>query len=220
MHHLLIAVALLAAVGLDLIFVTFSDEPSAALTFALLSYFIMLLLSGSAGSYVPDMPDYTTFLGPLVREGMQGFVSRLLLAYSVPAVLLLLVAFIPSLADPLTPSATVQLGSTLAVFWLLMSLGLVGVVQGFLWPHSGVFQAVIVGGLVVLTQGLLSWAKVDAGREELQLALYTWMVWVSICLIGAWVGLLPREVSGLQPRGTPELPGEELPAYAQDIREE
>jgi hypothetical protein len=180
----------------------------------------MLLLSGSAGSYVPDMPDYTTFLGPLVREGMQGFVSRLLLAYSVPAVLLLLVAFIPSLADPLTPSATVQLGSTLAVFWLLMSLGLVGVVQGFLWPHSGVFQAVIVGGLVVLTQGLLSWAKVDAGREELQLALYTWMVWVSICLIGAWVGLLLREVSGLQPRGTPELPGEELPAYAQDIREE
>ena len=220
MHHLLIAVALLAAVGLDLIFVTFSDEPSAALTFALLSYFIMLLLSGSAGSYVPDMPDYTTFLGPLVREGMQGFVSRLLLAYSVPAVLLLLVAFIPSLADPLTPSATVQLGSTLAVFWLLKSLGLVGVVQGFLWPHSGVFQAVIVGGLVVLTQGLLSWAKVDAGREELQLALYTWMVWVSICLIGAWVGLLLREVSGLQPRGTPELPGEELPAYAQDIREE
>ena len=220
MHHLLIAVALLAAVGLDLIFVTFSDEPSAALTFALLSYFIMLLLSGSTGSYVPDMPDYTTFLGPLVREGMQGFVSRLLLAYSVPAVLLLLVAFIPSLADPLTPSATVQLGSTLAVFWLFMSLGLVGVVQGFLWPHSGVFQAVIVGGLVVLTQGLLSWAKVDAGREELQLALYTWMVWVSICLIGAWVGLLLREVSGLQPRGTPELPGEELPAYAQDIREE
>jgi len=220
LHHLLIAVALLAAVGLDLIFVTFSDEPSAALTFALLSYFIMLLLSGSTGSYVPDMPDYTTFLGPLVREGMQGFVSRLLLAYSVPAVLLLLVAFIPSLADPLTPSATVQLGSTLAVFWLLKSLGLVGVVQGFLWPHSGVFQAVIVGGLVVLTQGLLSWAKVDAGRKELQLALYTWMVWVSICLIGAWVGLLLREVSGLQPRGTPELPGEELPAYAQDIREE
>ena len=192
MHHLLIAVALLAAVGLDLIFVTFSGEPSAALTFALLSYFIMLLLSGSAGSYVPDMQDYTTFLGPLVREGTRGFVSRLLLAYSVPAVLLLMVAFIPSLGDPLTPSATAHLGSTLAVFWLLMSLGLVGVVQGFLWPHSGVFQAVIVGGLVVLTQGLLSWAKVDAGLEELQLALYIWMVWVSICLIRAWVGLLLR----------------------------
>ena len=90
-----------------------------------------------------------------------------------------------------------------------------GVVQGFLWPHIGVFQAEIVGGLVVLTQGLLSWAKVDAGREELQLALYTWMVWVSICLIGAWVGLLLREVSGLQPRGISELP-----AYARDIGEE
>ena len=162
MHHLLIAVALLAAVGLNLIFISFSDEPSAALTFSLLSYFIMLLLSGSAGSYVPDMEDFTGFLGPLVRNGTQGFVSRLLLAYSVPAVLLLLVAFLPDLDDPLAPNATVQLGSTFAVLWLLMSLALVGVVQGFLWPHSGVFQAVIVGGLVVATQGLLSWAKVDA----------------------------------------------------------
>ena len=69
MHHLLIAVALLAAVGLNLIFISFSDEPSAALTFSLLSYFIMLLLSGSAGSYVPDMEDFTRFLGPLVRNG-------------------------------------------------------------------------------------------------------------------------------------------------------
>ena len=55
MHHSLIAVALLAAVGLNLIFISFSDEPSAALTLSLLSYFIMLLMSGSAGSYVPDM---------------------------------------------------------------------------------------------------------------------------------------------------------------------
>ena len=212
MHHLLIAVALLATVGLDLIFVSFSDEASAALTFALLSYFILLLLSGSAGSYVPRMEDYTAFLGPLVREGTRGFVSRLLLAYSVPAVLLLLVAFIPDLDDPLAPSATVQLGSTFAVFWLLMSLGLVGVVQGFLWPHSGAFQAVIVGGLVVMTQGLLSWAKVDAGREDLQLALYTWMVWVSICLIGAWVGILLREVGGFHPRGVLAPPGEEFSA--------
>ena len=124
LHHLLIAVALLAAVGLDLIFVTFSGEPSAALTFALLSYFIMLLMSGSAGSYVPDMEDFTEFLGPLVRNGTQGFVSRLLLTYSVPAVLLLLVAFLPDLDDPLAPNATVQLGSTFAVFWLLMSLAL------------------------------------------------------------------------------------------------
>ena len=220
MHHLLIAVALLATVGLDLIFVSFSGEASAALTFALLSYFIMLLLSSSVGSYVPDMEDHTAFLGPLVQEGVQGFVSRLLVAYSVPAVLLLLVAFIPHLGDPLVPSATVQLGSTLAVFWLLMSLGLVGVVQGFLWPRTGVFQAVIVGGLVVVTQGLLSWAMVDANREDLQLALYTWMVWVSICLIGAWVGLLLREVVGFQAGGIAVVPGEELPAFAQEIGEE
>jgi hypothetical protein len=203
-----------------LIFISFSGDPSAALTFALLSYFIMLLLSGSAGSYVPDMEDYTAFLGPLVRHGVQGFVSRLLLAYSLPAVLLLLVAFIPDLDDPLAPNATVQLGSTFAVFWLLMSLGLVGVVQGFLWPHSGVFQAVIVGGLVVMTQGLLSWSKVDAGREDLQLALYTWMVWVSICLIGAWVGVLLREVGRFQAGRVPEHAGEELTGYAVDLVEE
>ena len=55
MHHLLIAVALLAAVGLNLIFINFSDEPSAALTLSLLSYFIMVLMGGSAASYVPDM---------------------------------------------------------------------------------------------------------------------------------------------------------------------
>ena len=220
MHHLLIAVALLASVGLNLIFVSFSDEPSAALTFALLSYFIMLLLSGSAGSYVPDMEDYTAFLGPLVRHGAQGFVSRLLLAYSLPAVLLLLVAFIPDLDDPLAPNATVQLGSTFAVFWLLMSLGLVGVVQGFLWPHSGVFQAVIVGGLVVMTQGLLSWSKVNPAREDLQLALYTWMVWVSICLIGAWVGVLLREVGGFQAGKAPEHAGEESTGYAVDLGKE
>ena len=98
------------------------------------------------------MENFTGFLGPLVRNGTQCFVSRLLLAYSVPAVLLLLVAFLPDLDDLLAPNATVQLGSTCAVFWLLVSLALVGVVQGFLWPHSGVFQAVIVGGLVVATQ--------------------------------------------------------------------
>ena len=108
------------------------------------------------------MEDFTEFLGPLVRNGTQDFVSRLLLAYSVPAVLLLLVAFLSDLDYSLAPNATVQLGSTFAVFWLLMSLGLVGVIQGFLWPHSGVFQTVIVGGLVAATQGLLSWAKVDA----------------------------------------------------------
>ncbi len=220
MHHLLIAVALLASVGLNLIFVSFSDEPSAALTFALLSYFIMLLLTGSVGIYVPDFEDYTGFLGPLVRNGTQGFVSRLLLAYSVPAVLLLLVAFLPDLDDPLAPNATVQLGSTFAVFWLLMSLALVGVVQGFLWPRSGVFQAVIVGGLVVVTQGLLGWAKLDASRQDLQLALYTWMVWVSVSLIGAWVGLLLREVHGPQPGGVLADSYDESPSYATDLGEE
>ena len=195
MHHLMIAVALLATVGLDLIFVSFSDAPSAALTFALLSYVIMLLLSGSASGYASEPEDYTTFLNPLVRKGLSGFLARVVLAYTVPAALLLLIAFIPDLDDPLVPNDTVQLGSTFAVFWLLMSLALVSAVLGFLWPRTGPVQAVLVGGLVVMTQSLLSWAKADASRDSLLLALYTWMVWVSICLIGAWVGLILRQIS-------------------------
>ena len=66
----------------------------------------------------------------------------------------------------------------------------------------------IVGGLVVPTQGLLSWAKVNASWRDLQLALYIWMVWVSVCLIGAWIGLLLREVGGFQPGGVPEITGD------------
>ena len=191
----MIAVALLATVGLALIFVSFSDAPAAALTFAILSYVIMLLLSGSASGYASEPEDYTTFLNPLVRHGLSGFLARVLLAYTVPMVLLLLIAFIPDLDDPLVPNDTVQLGSTFAVFWLLMSLALVSAVLGFLWPRTGPVQAVLVGGLVVMTQSLLSWAKADASRDSLQLALYTWMVWVSICLIGAWVGLILRQIS-------------------------
>jgi len=208
LHHLLIAVALLAAVGLNLIFISFSDEPSAALTFSLLSYFIMLLLQRLRRKL-------------RARYGKLHWVSRTFGPKRYPGLCVpLLVAFLPDLDDPLAPNATVQLGSTFAVFWLLMSLALVGVVQGFLWPHSGVFQAVIVGGLVVATQGLLSWAKVDASWQDLQLALYTWMVWVSVCLIGAWVGLLLREVGGFQPGGVPEITGEESPSYVVDLGEE
>ena len=195
MHHLMIAVALLATVGLALIFVSFSDAPAAALTFALLSYVIMLLLSGSAGGYASEPEDYTTFLNPLVRRGVSGFLARVVLAYTIPTVLLLLIAFIPDLDDPLVPNDTVQLGSTFAVFWLLMSLALVSAVLGFLWPRTGPVQAVLVGGLVVMTQSLLSWAKADASRDSLLLALYTWMVWVTICLIGAWIGLILRQIS-------------------------
>ena len=195
MHHLMIAVALLATVGLALIFVSFSDAPAAALTFAILSYVIMLLLSGSAGGYASEPEDYTTFLNPLVRRGVSGFLARVVLAYTIPTVLLLLIAFIPDLDDPLVPNDTVQLGSTFAVFWLLMSLALVSAVLGFLWPRTGPVQAVLVGGLVVMTQSLLSWAKADASRDSLLLALYTWMVWVTICLIGAWIGLILRQIS-------------------------
>jgi hypothetical protein len=220
LHHLLIAVALLASVGLDLIFVSFSDAAAAALVFAILSYGIMLLLSGSVIGYVQRGADFTTCLGPVLGQGLQGFIVRVLLAYCVPGILLLLVAFIPDMDDPLVPNATVQLGSTFAVFWLLMSLGLVGVVLGFLWPRTGPFQSVVVGGLVVLTQALLGWAKTDASRESLLIALYTWMVWVSICLIGAWLGLTLRQVSDFHLNRVGRDRQLEQPTLLGDTREE
>jgi hypothetical protein len=48
-----------------------------------------------------------------------------------------------------------------------------------------------------------------------QLALYTSMVWVSVCLIGAWVGFALRQVSdhyllrarGDEPERAPASPG-------------
>ena len=137
MHHLLIAVALLSLVGLDLIFVSFSDTPSAALTFAVLSYVILLLLSVSAGTLIQPPKDNGASLGLLPEPGPLGFVVRALLASLVPVVLLLVLAFMPDQDNPFGPSESVQLGSTFAVFWLLMSLALVGTVLGFLWPRTG-----------------------------------------------------------------------------------
>lgn len=197
MHHLLIAVALLSLVGLDLIFVSFSGSSSAALTFAFLSYAILLLLSVSAGTMVPPPQGNGAVLVLLPDPGPLEFALRTLLAAVVPVVLLLVLAFMPGQDNAFGPSASVQLGTTFAVFWLLMSLALAGTVLGFLWPRTGAVQAVLAGALVVLVQGLLSWARVDASRETIQLALYTWMVWVSLCLAGAWVGLVLRRISDL-----------------------
>ena len=199
MRHLIIGSALLVFAALDVVFVAFSETPSAALVFSVLSYLILLLLSWAAGGF-PQRSGFTAtegntvYLGSLLGTLRGGTLGRVAIAALVPVVLLLLLAFIPDLDDPLDPSETVQLGSTFAVFWLLMSLALVGAVLGFLWPKSGALDAVLVGGTVILAQCLLSWAKADASREALQLALYTYMVWVSICLIGAWVGLTLRQM--------------------------
>ena len=190
---MMIAIALLAFAGLDVIFIEFSDTPDAALTFAVLAYLILLLLSSTAGRLREEISDYTAFFRPLSGLGWKGLLTRVLAAALIPVVLLLVLAFVSDLDDPLDPSETVQLGSTFAVFWLLMSLALVGAVLGFLWPRTGALEAVLLGGVVVLAQSLLSWAKVDASRDAVQLALHTWMVWVSICLIGAWVGFTLRQ---------------------------
>ena len=118
---------------------------------------------------------------------------RTVLAALIPVALLLILTLIRDLDSLIDPREAVRLGSTFAVFWLLTSLALVGAVLGFLWPRTGALEAVTVGGLVVLAQSLLSRVTLAVDRESLQLALYTWMIWISVCLIGAWVGMVLRQ---------------------------
>ncbi len=194
MRHLIIAVALVVFTGLDVVFVHFSDTPEAALTFAVLAYLILLILSGAAGGFAVEPGNDNGLPSPSGAATRWGMSLRVLAAALIPVSLLLILAYIPELDDPLDPSETVQLGSTFVVFWLLMSLALVGAVLGFIYPRTGALEAVLVGGTVVLAQSLLSWVRVDAGREAVQLALYSWMVWVSVSLIGAWVGMSLRQL--------------------------
>ena len=55
MCHLVIVVALLVFTGLDVVFVQVLDTLAAALTFVVLAYLILLILSGEAGSF-PEEP--------------------------------------------------------------------------------------------------------------------------------------------------------------------
>ena len=83
-----------------------------------------------------EFEDHTTFFSPLLGPGRFGVLTRLGLATLIPLALLLLLVYIPDLDDPLDPSETVQLGSTFAAFWLLMSLALAGGGLGVpLAPH-------------------------------------------------------------------------------------
>ena len=189
MHHLLIAVALLSFVVLDLTFVSYSGSSSAALAFAILSYTSMLLLSASAGNYAWQSG---LFNGMAQPRGVP-MPARLLLAAFVPVALLLALAYLQELNSLIEPQEIIRLGSTFVVFWLLSSLALVGAFLGFFWPRTGPLESVVVGGIVVFAQALLSQATVDAGRETIQLSLYTWMVWITVCLVGAWAGMVMRQ---------------------------
>ncbi|MFQ6027023.1 MAG: hypothetical protein ACE5Q6_05980 [Dehalococcoidia bacterium] len=192
MRHLMILIALLAVAGLDLIFVTYSPTAPSALTFAVLAFLILLLLSVSAGSQAKSTADFTGFLRPWLSMGFSGFLVRLGVGTLIPLVFLLAASFVPDIDGPLE---AVELGRTLSIFWLVATLALVGAALAFLSPRTGIFEAVLVGGLIVLARSVISWVKVDADREVLQLALFGQMIWPSMCLIGAWVGLALREIT-------------------------
>jgi hypothetical protein len=192
--HLIIAAALLVFVALDLVFVSFSNTPPAALTFAVISFLILALMSASAGSMAVDSEEPRHLLDWVLPDPL-GSLKRVQLAWTAPALLVVAVAFVPSLSDSQDVNPAVQLGSVLSVFWLLASIGLTGAVLGFLWPRTGPFEAVVVGGLLVGFQALLTWVSVDITRAELQLGLFNLMIWVSLCLMGAWVGTTLRQIA-------------------------
>lgn len=189
MHHLLIAVAIFSFVSLDLVFVTYSDTPSAALVFGILSYSSMLLLSASAGTYAGQ----SGLFNALAQPKGAPLPARIVLAAAVPVALLFTMAYLQEVDSLVEPREIVRLGTTLAVFWLLAALALAGAFLGFFWPRTGPLESVVVGGLTVLAQGFFSHTTVDAGREAIQLSLYTWMVWITVCLAGAWAGMVMRQ---------------------------
>ena len=126
---------------------------AAALIFAVLAYLILLILSGAAGGFAEESGNDNGLPSPPGAVAQSGMSARVIAAALIPVSLLLILAYIPELGDPLDPSATVQLGSTFAVFWLLMSLALVGAVLGFIYPRTGALEAVLVGGTVVVAHG-------------------------------------------------------------------
>jgi hypothetical protein len=214
--HLIIAAALLIFVALDLVFVSFSNTPDAALTFAVIAFLILALMSASAGSFTAE-PDESEHLLRWVLPDPLGSLKRVVLAWALPASLVVAVAFVPSLSGARSVNPTVQLGSVLAVFWLLGSIGLTGAVLGFLWPRTGLFESVIVGGLLVGFQVFLTWARLDLSRYELQFGLFNLMVWVSLCLLGAWVGTVLRQVAEVHLYQLIDEDVEEASATAQGI---
>ena len=189
MHHLLIAISLISFIVLDLIFVSYSDTPSAALAFAILSYSTLILLSASAGSYAGQSGLFNEMAQP---RGLP-IPARVVLAAAVPVALLLILTYLQEVDRLVDPSEIVRLATTLTVFWLLSALALVGTFLGFFWPRTGPVESVLVGGLVVLAQSLLSQATLGVGREAIQMSLYTWMVWITVCLVGAWAGMVMRQ---------------------------
>jgi hypothetical protein len=200
LRHLMIAIALLAVLGLDGVFIHFSGSAAAALTFAVLGYLILLLLSGTAGTFVSRDRDQDALQerNGVLDDGLWRMAARVLLGASVPALLMLAVVYIPDLDRSLVPSQAIRLGTSAATFGLLAALPLAGVALGFLRPSSGALEAVLVGGAALADYAMLSWGTLGVDGAALQLALYDLMLWPVLALIGAWVGMSLRQVAQTQ----------------------
>lgn len=196
MRHLMIALALLAVLGLDVVFIHFSGTATAAVTFAMLGFLILLLFSSTAGSFAAQegdqdlLPEQVPIMGP----GLVDMAGRVLLGACLPVLLMLAVVYIPQLDRSLVPSQAIRLGTTAATFSLLVSLPLAGVVLGFLRPRSGALEAVLVGGVALADYGLLGWATLGMDGDSIRLALFDLMLWPMLALVGAWLGMFLRQV--------------------------
>ena len=198
MHHFLIGFALVVFFALDVVFVNFSNTPSAAMTFAIISFLILASLAIFAGGFGVEPEEESNALIAWLAPDPVGSMTRSLIAAVIPAIVVLVFTFLPDLENLIVNDDAIQIAFVFSLFWILASLALTGVVLGFIWPRTGLFEAVLAGTLVVLVQGLATWASVSPPWESLQLALFNLMIWVSICLGGAWVGVALREHSDSQ----------------------
>jgi hypothetical protein len=192
----MITLAILAVVGLDAVFIHYSGTGAAALTFAVLGFLILLLLSATAGSFVPRDEDQVALQDPgfMLGHGWTGMMARVLLGASIPVLLMLVVVYLPDLDRSLVPSQAIRLGGTAATFGVLACLPLVGAVLGFLRPRTGAVEGVLVGGVTLADYALISWGTMGVTGATLQLALYDLMLWPVLALVGAWVGLSLRQM--------------------------
>lgn len=193
LHHFLIGFALVVFFVLDVFFVEFSNTPLAAFTFAIISFLILASLAIFAGGFDVEPEESSVSLIAWLAPDPVGSIARSLIAAAIPGIVVVVFTFLPELENLIINDEALQITFVFSLFWILASLALTGVVLGFIWPRTGLFEAVLAGTLVVLVQGLVTWARVGPPWEVMQLALFNLMIWVSICLAGAWVGVALRE---------------------------
>ena len=141
---------------MDVVFVNFSNTPTAALAFGIISFLILALVAILAGGFGVDLEAESIPLIAWLLPNPLGSLVRTLAAAAAPTILVVVFTFLPDLEDLIANIHALQITMVFSLFWIMASLALVGVVLGFIWPRTGLFEAVLAGTLVVLMQGLVT----------------------------------------------------------------